>query len=126
MVIVLAATAGVEVILTPKHHHPVEVAVLLQPQASQSDINAIVRDLSADPAVKSFRLKTLAQSQMFKEIVASGPSLLPCFLPNCGPPPTNDISYFLVVPNDQQGVAQLGSRLSNLAGVLRVAPSRSG
>ena len=94
----------------------VELAIFMSPNASESQIGALNRELSITPGVKSFHFVDKTHAfQEFKEIFA-GNNDITSSLSVADMPPS-----FRVVPSRAQGLDELGRQFSGQPGVLRVS-----
>jgi cell division transport system permease protein len=94
----------------------VELAIFMQPQASQVEIAAIGHELSSSPAVKSWRFvdKPHAFSE-FKTIFGNNNDIVGVLTVNDMP------TSYRVVPSKAQDISQLGQQFNGQPGVLKVS-----
>ena len=94
----------------------VELAIFLNPQASDTQISAIQTQLKATPGVKNFHyVDKQAAYKEFQQIFAGDTDISHTLTPNDMPP------SYRVVPTRAQDVAQLGNLFTGQPGVLRVS-----
>lgn len=94
----------------------VQLAVFLQTNVSQNEVNAIGQLLHSTPGIKRFHyVDKVAAYQEFKTIFGADPELVKVMDPAEMPP------SYRVVPDSPQDVNQLGNELSRQPGVLRVS-----
>jgi cell division transport system permease protein len=94
----------------------VEMAIFLQPTVSTNESNAIDRELSANPGVKTFHFVDKQQAyQEFKTIFGGNSEIVSSLGPNDMPP------SYRVVPTQAQDIQDLGKQFQNQPGVLQVS-----
>jgi cell division transport system permease protein len=94
----------------------VEMAIFLQPAVSTNESNAIDRELSANPGVKTFHFVDKQQAyQEFKTIFGGNSEIVSSLGPTDMPP------SYRVVPTQAQDIQDLGKQFQNQPGVLQVS-----
>ena len=121
LLVVVAGVLGYPVARPERHSADLTVYVSLDWPTGW-----VARSLAVNPKVKAFELHTLYTTTSDDRVAWSGsPSLLPCKLPECGPPGKKvpEASFFRVVPKDPADADQLALQLQSVSGVLRVSRS---
>lgn len=94
----------------------VELSIFMKADASQAELEAVNRQLSAMPEVKRYRYVDKAQAyEEFKKIFANEPDLRDSLTVDQVPP------SYRVVPKAAEHTKLIGGRFTNTAGVLRVS-----
>src|SRR5205807_1867535 len=94
----------------------VELSIFMKPDAAQTELEAVNRQLSAMPEVKTARYVDKAQAyDEFRKIFANEPDLRDSLTVDQVPP------SYRVVPKQAEQTKLIGGRFSNSAGVLRVS-----